>query len=67
MSKYGVFSGLYFPAFGLNTEDHSVFSPHAGKYRPEKTPYLDIFHTMYAFEFVLSFLRIGPKFTSKVS
>ena len=35
--KYAVFSGLYFPAFGLNT----------GKYGPEKTPYLDTFHTAY--------------------
>ena len=24
MSKYGVFSGLYFPVFGLNTEIYSV-------------------------------------------
>ena len=30
--KYGVFSHL------------SVFSPNAGKYGPEKTPYLDTFH-----------------------
>ena len=33
VSKYGVFSSPYFPVFGLN----------AGKYGPEKTPYLDIF------------------------
>ena len=33
MFKYGVFSGPYFPAFGLNT----------GKNGPEKTQYLDIF------------------------
>ena len=32
--KYGVFSGPYFPVFGMNT----------GKYRPEKTPYFDTFH-----------------------
>ena len=37
MSKYGVFSGPYFP----------VFSPNAGKYGPEKTPYLDTFHTVF--------------------
>ena len=37
MSKYGVFSGLYFPEFGLMREN-------VGKYSPEKTPYLDIFH-----------------------
>ena len=30
----GVFSGPYFP----------VFSTSAGKYEPEKTPYLDSFH-----------------------
>ena len=36
VSKYGVFSGLYF----------SVFSPNIGKYRPEKTPYLDTFHAV---------------------
>ena len=31
MSKYGVFSGPYFPVFSPNTE----------KYGPKKTPYLD--------------------------
>ena len=36
MSKYEVFSGPYFPVFGLNTE----------KYGPEKTPYLDTFHAV---------------------
>ena len=38
MSKYGVFSGPYFP----------LFSPNTGKYGPEKTPYLDTFHTVLA-------------------
>ena len=33
VSKYGVFSGLYFPVLGLN----------AGKYGAEKPPYLDTF------------------------
>ena len=33
--KYGVFSGM------------SAFSPNTGKYRPEKTPYLDTFHAVY--------------------
>ena len=33
MSKYGVFSGPYFP----------VFNPNTGTYRPENTPYLDTF------------------------
>ena len=36
MSKYGVFSGPYFPVFGLNTE----------KYEPEKTLYMDTFHVV---------------------
>ena len=36
MSKCGVFSGPYFPALSANT----------GKYRPKKTPYLDIFHAV---------------------
>ena len=49
VSKCGVFSGRYFPAFGLNTERYfvsSVFSSNAGKYGPENTPYLDIFHAV---------------------
>ena len=36
MSKYGVFSGPYFPEF----------SPNTGKYGPEKAPYLDTFHAV---------------------
>ena len=36
VSKYGVFSGPYFPILGLNT----------GKYGPEKTPYLNTFHAV---------------------
>ena len=46
LSKYGVFSGPYFPAFGLNTERLSLFSPNAGKWGPGKTPYLDTFHAV---------------------
>ena len=54
VSKCGDFSGLHFPAFGLNTENilnteyfvSLLFSPNAGKYRPEITPYLDIFHAV---------------------
>ena len=33
LSKYRVFSGSYFPVFGMNTGNHE----------PEKTPYLDTF------------------------
>ena len=49
VSTYGVFSGPYFSAFGLNRRDMeylSVFSPNAEKYGPEKTPYLDTFHAV---------------------
>ena len=40
MSKYGVFSGPHFPAFGLNT----------GKYGLEKTPYFDTFYVVHIYE-----------------
>ena len=43
VDKYGVFSGPYFPVFGLNT----------GKYRPEKnSAMLNIFSKIYE-KFVL--------------
>ena len=38
--KYRVLSGPYFPALGLNTEIYLE------NYGPEKTPYLDTFHTV---------------------
>ena len=47
VSKYGVFSGPYFPAFPAYL---SVFSPNVGKYGPEKTPYLDIFDAVKVLE-----------------
>ena len=38
---------LHSIVFGvLPTFKLSVFSPNAGKYRPEKTPYLDTFHAV---------------------
>ena len=37
VSKYGVFSGPYFPVFRVNAEI----------YGPEKTPYLDTFHEVF--------------------
>ena len=52
MSRYGVFSGPYFPVFGLNTEIYTVNLRIQSKYRkygPEKTPYLDTFHTVSVF------------------
>ena len=52
-SKYGVFSGSYFPVYGLDTE----------KYGPEETPYLDSFHAVNApskkiDRFLLNLLKI---------
>ena len=44
VSKYGAFSGPYFPVFSLNT----------GKYGLGKTPYLGTFH---AVRVILSFKR----------
>ena len=44
VSKYGAFSGPYFPVLGSNTEIYGKY----GKYGPEKAPYLDTFHTVYA-------------------
>ena len=40
MSKYGFFSGPYFPVFEVNT----------GKYGAEKTAYLDTFHEVLVFD-----------------
>ena len=51
VSKYGIFSGPYFPSFGLNME----------KYGPGKTPYLDTFR---AVDFIWEgrlFQIFGPK------
>ena len=48
-SLKGVFSGSYFPVFGLKfscISEISVFSPNKGKYEPEKTLYLDTFHAV---------------------
>ena len=36
MSKYEVFSGPYFPIFGLNTKIYGVFIVNTGKYALEK-------------------------------
>ena len=45
MSKYGVFSSLYFPVFELD----------AGKYGPEKTLYLETFHVVEVGNFLKLF------------
>ena len=46
VSKYGVFSGPYFPVFRLNTEIYGVnlfIQSEYRKIRTRKTPYLDTF------------------------
>ena len=44
MCNYGVFSGPYFPVFGLTTEVYT--SVLIQEYEPEKVPYLDTFHAV---------------------
>ena len=49
MSKYGDFSGPYFPAFGLNTERYGVSLPiqsECGKMWTRIIPNADTFHAM---------------------
>ena len=49
MSKYGVFLVHIFPhsdCIRRDTSYLSVFNPNAGKYGPEKTPYLNTFHAV---------------------
>ena len=60
-AKIRSFSGPYFPAFGLNTERYSVFSPNAGKYGPEKTPYLDTFQGVTFLEKTTGAKRPRPR------
>ena len=73
MSKYGVLSGPYFPAFGLNTESYSValrFQSECGKIRSRKTPYLDTFQAVI-FEYVFYLIKVHvfvvcPTFTYRL-
>ena len=69
VSKYGVFTGPYFPVFGLNKEFYSVnlsvFILNTGKYGPEKTPYLDIFHVMIYMDRENEFIKNDKKKSSK--
>ena len=60
LSKYGVFSGPYFPAFGLNTERYGVslrIQSECGKIRTRKNSVFGHnFHTQWEFFFVLLFI-----------
>ena len=46
-----------FPVFGLNT----------GKYRPEKTPYLDTFHVVWAWAWFLEYFSFFDDIESRDS
>ena len=78
------FSGPYFLAFGLNTERYSVslrdslylsvFSPNAGKYRPEKVRIRTLFTQCLSFRISLDissecvvFSRLELKINSKIT
>ena len=37
---------FFWPVFSRIRTEYAVFSPNAGKYGPEKTPYLDTFHAV---------------------
>ena len=71
LSKYGVFSGSYFPAFGLNTERHSVshcIQSKCGKIRTvwkiwkiqQKLRYLDTFHAVPALLSFFCKMNLSP-------
>ena len=52
VSKYGGFSGLYFPVFGLNREIYSVFSLNTGKYESGKNSKFGHFlHSFKTYQF----------------
>ena len=51
---YKAFSGPYFP----------VFSPNTGKYGPEKTPYLDTFHTVFNASFLTFQINLSKKLST---
>ena len=65
--KYRVFSGPYFPIFGLNTEIYSVNLRIQSEYRkirtgPEKTLYLDTFHTVIRLKMLKHLQTLKLKF-----
>ena len=47
---------MFFPTLALNMEI-SVFSPNAGKYGPEKTPYLGTFHAAIYYIYSKNFIN----------
>ena len=53
VSKYGFFSGPYFPLFSPN--------PNIGKYEIEKTPYFDTFHPVSVLQIFFNLLKKSLK------
>ena len=67
-SKYGVFSGPFFPVFGLNTEIYGVnlrIQSECRKIRTRKTPYLDTFQAVSAVQRKLFRWSMNRKRTSE--
>ena len=60
MSKYGVFSGPYFPAFGLNTERYEVslrIQSERGKLRTRKNSVFGNFTQWMLLQWVSIFIK----------
>ena len=60
MSKYGVFSGPYFPAFGLNTERYEVslrIQSERGKLRTRKNSVFGNFTQWMLLQWVNIFIK----------
>ena len=63
MSRFGGFSGPYFPVFGVNTEIYRVttrINSEYSKIRTRKTPKLDFFRLVINFSNLLFILRVLP-------
>ena len=60
VSKYGVISSPYFPAFGL-TSYLSLFSPNASNNGPEITPYLDTFLVVCSLQLAVTYTKFVKK------
>ena len=46
--KSGQMRSFFRSVFSCSRTEYGVFSPNTGKYGPEKTPYLDTFHAVWA-------------------
>ena len=67
MSKYEVFSGPYFPAFGLNTERYGLslrIQSECGKMGTRIAPNMDTFYAVHVKRFFLLFLYCFHNFAN---